>query len=75
MILHRQTRVIEHRVFQEITKYLHAGDLLVMNNTRVLPARLIGKKETGGRIEMLLIPPWNGAKGEWKALIKGLRER
>jgi len=42
-----------------------------MNNTRVLPARLIGKKETGGRIEMLVIPSWNGTKGEWKALIKG----
>jgi S-adenosylmethionine:tRNA ribosyltransferase-isomerase len=41
-----------------------------MNNTRVLPARLIGKKETGGRIEMLLIPSWNGMKGEWEALMK-----
>jgi S-adenosylmethionine:tRNA ribosyltransferase-isomerase len=70
MILHRQTGVIEHQAFQDITKYLHAGDLLVINDTRVLPARLIGKKETGGRIEMLLIPSWNGTKGEWKALIK-----
>jgi S-adenosylmethionine:tRNA ribosyltransferase-isomerase len=70
MILQRQTGVIECQTFQDITKYLHAGDLLVMNNTRVLPARLIGKKETGGRIEMLLIPSWNGTKGEWKALIK-----
>jgi S-adenosylmethionine:tRNA ribosyltransferase-isomerase len=71
MILHRQTRAIDHQAFKDITEYLHAGDLLVMNNTRVLPARLIGKKETGGRIEMLLIPSWNGTKGEWKALIKG----
>jgi len=71
MILHRQTGLMEHQAFQDIIKYLHAGDLLVMNNTRVLPARLIGKKETGGRIEMLLIPSWNGAQGEWKALIKG----
>jgi len=71
MILHRQTGVIEHQAFQDITNYLHAGDLLVMNDTRVLPARLIGKKETGGRIEMLLIPSWNGTKGQWKALIKG----
>jgi S-adenosylmethionine:tRNA ribosyltransferase-isomerase len=43
-----------------------------MNNTRVLPARLIGKKETGGKCEILLIPSWNGDRGEWKALIKGL---
>jgi S-adenosylmethionine:tRNA ribosyltransferase-isomerase len=71
MILHRQTGLIEHQAFQDITKYLRAGDLLVMNNSRVLPARLIGKKETGGRIEMLLVPSWNGTKGEWKALIKG----
>jgi S-adenosylmethionine:tRNA ribosyltransferase-isomerase len=42
-----------------------------MNNTRVLPARLIGRKETGGKIEMLLVPSWNGTKGDWKALIKG----
>jgi S-adenosylmethionine:tRNA ribosyltransferase-isomerase len=71
MILHRQTGVVEHQAFREITKYLRAGDLLVMNNTRVLPARLIGKKETEGKIEMLLIPSWNGTKGEWEALIKG----
>ena len=70
MILHRQTGVIECQTFQDITKYLHTGDLLVMNNTRVVPARLIGKKETGGRIEMLLIPSRNGTKGEWKALIR-----
>src|SRR5512136_849680 len=71
MVLHRQTGGIEHQIFQDISKYLRAGDLLVMNNTRVLPARLVGKKETGGKIEMLLIPSWNGTKGEWKALIKG----
>ena len=71
MILHRQTGAIEHRAFGDIAQYLNPSDLLVMNNTRVLPARLIGKKETGGRVEMLLIPSWNGTGGEWKALIKG----
>ena len=71
MIIHRQTEEIEHRAFQDITEYLNSDDLLVMNNTRVLPARLIGKKESGGRIEMLLIPPLNGTNEEWKALIKG----
>ncbi len=71
MILHRQNRAIEHRVFQDIVDYLHSNDLLVMNNTRVLPARLIGKKESGGKIEILLIPPWNGVNGAWRALIKG----
>ena len=71
MILHRRDGLMEHRAFRDITQYLDSDDLLVMNNTRVLPARLIGKKETGGRIEMLLIPSWNGIKGEWEALMKG----
>ncbi len=71
MILDRQTGVIEHRAFQDMADYLNGADLLVLNNTRVLPVRLIGEKETGGKIEILLIPSWNGTRGEWKALIKG----
>jgi S-adenosylmethionine:tRNA ribosyltransferase-isomerase len=71
MVLCRETGEIEHRAFQDITEYIKPDDLLVVNNTRVLPARLIGKKESGGRVEMLLIPPWNGTNREWKALIKG----
>jgi S-adenosylmethionine:tRNA ribosyltransferase-isomerase len=45
-----------------------------MNNTRVLPARLIGHKETGGKVEVLLIPSWNGASGEWEALVRNVGE-
>jgi S-adenosylmethionine:tRNA ribosyltransferase-isomerase len=71
MVLHRRTGEIEHQAFQNIIKYLNPRDLIVMNNTRVLPARLIGKKETGGKVEILLIPSWNGTKEEYKALIKG----
>jgi S-adenosylmethionine:tRNA ribosyltransferase-isomerase len=71
MILHRKAGVMDHRSFREIVQYLNPGDLLVMNNTRVLPARLIGKKETGGKVEMLLIPSRNGGKDEWEALVKG----
>jgi S-adenosylmethionine:tRNA ribosyltransferase-isomerase len=70
LVLHRQTGVMEHRAFRDLIQYLNSADLLVMNNTRVLPARLIGKKETGGKIKMLLIPSWNGKKGEWQTLIK-----
>jgi S-adenosylmethionine:tRNA ribosyltransferase-isomerase len=70
MVLHRQTGGIKHQAFRNIAQYVDPSDLLVMNNTRVLPARLIGKKETGGRVEMLLIPSWNGIEREWKALIK-----
>jgi S-adenosylmethionine:tRNA ribosyltransferase-isomerase len=74
MILHRRTGLRDHRSFREIVQYLNPGDLLVMNNTRVLPARLIGKKETGGKVEILLIPPRNGGKDEWEALVKGSRK-
>jgi len=74
MVLHRGRGTIEHRDFRDILDYLQPGDLLVVNNTRVLPARLIGKKETGGKCEFLLIPSWNGAKGVWEVLIKGARK-
>ncbi len=74
MVLHRSRETIEHREFKDIPDYLHPGDLLVMNNTRVLPARLIGKKETGGTCEILLIPSWNGEKEAWEVLIKRARK-
>lgn len=70
MVLHRRNGLIEHRIFQDILQYFNPGDLLVMNNTRVIPARLIGNKETGGRVEILLIPSWNGTSETWEALIK-----
>ena len=71
MILHRLRGTIEHRAYRDISNYFNPGDLLVLNNTRVLPARLIGKKETGGKIEILLIPSMNGNQREWEVLIKG----
>lgn len=71
MVLHRNQGTIEHREFSNILNYLRPGDLLVLNNTRVLPARLIGKKETGGRCELLLLPCWNGRQGEWEVLVRG----
>ncbi len=74
MVLHRDKNEIEHRRFSDLLQYLHPGDLLIMNNTRVLPTRLIGKKETGGKIEVLLYPSWNGSKENWKALIKGAKK-
>ena len=55
MVLHRLDRRIEHRLFFEITDYLHDGDVLVLNDARVIPARLLGKKETGGRAEVFLL--------------------
>jgi len=71
MILQRSGETIVHGTFKDISSYLHPGDLLVMNDTRVLPARRIGRKETGGKVEILLIPSWNGNRNEWEVLIKG----
>src|SRR5206468_1412583 len=46
-----------HATFRDLDRHISPGDLLVFNDTRVLPARLIGRKESGGRIELLLIEP------------------
>lgn len=53
LVLHR-SGTVEHRQFFELPEYLSKGDLLVLNNTRVFPARLAGKKQTGGKIQILL---------------------
>ena len=56
MLLNRETGERRHRVFREITEELHPGDCLVVNDTKVIPARLIGSKEgTEARIEVLLL--------------------
>ncbi|MFQ5456521.1 MAG: tRNA preQ1(34) S-adenosylmethionine ribosyltransferase-isomerase QueA [Nitrospirota bacterium] len=56
LVLNRKSGEIKHRVFSDITDYLNRGDLLLLNNTKVLPARLFGKKaKTGGRVEVLLL--------------------
>jgi len=74
MVIDRRSGEIQHRAFQDLGDYLRPGDLVVMNNTRVLPARLLGKKETGGKCEILLIPSWDGPREEWEALIKDARK-
>ena len=69
MVLDKKTGEFEHRKFHDILEYLNEGDTLVLNNTRVLPARLIGEKEeTGGKIEFLLLKRIEGDK--WECLAK-----
>ncbi len=68
LILHRTSGKIEHRKFHEITEYLHPGDLLVLNNTRVIPALIPGKRISGAFLELLLTEERGGNR--WKALIK-----
>ena len=56
MVLDKETGEIEHKHFYDVINYLNPGDTLVLNNTRVMPARLIGEKaESGGKIEFLLL--------------------
>ena len=55
MVIDKKTQIIEHKVFKNVIEYLESGDCLVINNTKVLPARLYGKKDTGAKIEFLLL--------------------
>ena len=55
LVYHKSSGEIEHKVFRDVLDYLKPGDVLVVNNTRVLPARLYGKKESGAQIEVLLL--------------------
>lgn len=69
LVLDKESGNIEHKIFKDIVDYLHEGDCLVLNNTRVLPARLIGEKEnTGGKMEFLLLKRIN--KDKWETLVK-----
>lgn len=69
MVVHRQSGLIEHRQFRQIVDYLRPGDVLVLNETRVLPARLLGKREdTGGKVEMLLLHPRGNDR--WEVLVR-----
>ncbi|MEC2303866.1 MULTISPECIES: tRNA preQ1(34) S-adenosylmethionine ribosyltransferase-isomerase QueA [Heyndrickxia] len=69
MVLDKKTGEIEHSVFKNITQYLRPEDCLVLNNTKVLPARLFGiKDETGAKIEVLLLKQLEGDR--WETLVK-----
>lgn len=68
LVLNRRTGAMEYTIFSNIVNYLKSGDVLVLNDTRVIPARLVGKKaNTGGKVEILLL---REEKGKWEALLK-----
>ena len=68
MVLNREKQTIEHKIFKDIIDYLEPGDVLVRNNTKVLPARLYGKKETGANVEFLLL---NNIEGDiWECIVR-----
>ena len=68
MVLDRKEHTIEHKIFKDIIDYLEPGDCLVRNNTKVIPARLYGKKETGANVEFLLL---NNIENDiWEAIVR-----
>ncbi|MBQ8458824.1 tRNA preQ1(34) S-adenosylmethionine ribosyltransferase-isomerase QueA [bacterium] len=70
LVLSRTSQTIEHKHFYDILNYLNENDLLVLNNTKVLPARLYGTKETGGKVEIFLLEALSEGSNEWSCLIK-----
>ncbi len=68
LILNKSERLIEEGVFGGITKYISSGDVLVLNDSRVIPARLSGKLSTGGKVEVFLLKPLGN--GYWETLVK-----
>ena len=68
MVLNQKNQSIEHKNFKDIINYLQPGDVLVRNNTKVIPARLYGKKETGANVEFLLL---NNIEGDiWESIVR-----
>jgi S-adenosylmethionine:tRNA ribosyltransferase-isomerase len=75
MVLHRKTGQIEHRLFKDIMDYFDEGDVMIMNNTRVFPARMYGNKEkTGAKIEVFLLRELNRESLLWDVLVDPARK-
>lgn len=68
MVLNKNEETIEHKVFKDVIDYLNPGDCLVINNTKVIPARLYGKKDTGANVEFLLLKRIEG--DTWEAMVR-----
>jgi S-adenosylmethionine:tRNA ribosyltransferase-isomerase len=70
LVVRRETGTLEHRVFSDLPEYVPAGDALVLNETRVFPARLLGRRATGAPAEVLLLTPEAGEEKVWRALVR-----
>ncbi|MEI6288433.1 MAG: tRNA preQ1(34) S-adenosylmethionine ribosyltransferase-isomerase QueA [bacterium] len=70
MVVNKKSDKIDHEYFYQIIDRLNSGDVLVLNDSKVIPARLIGKKETGGKMEIFLLKK-DKTKSNWEVLIKG----
>ncbi|MEP2936805.1 MAG: tRNA preQ1(34) S-adenosylmethionine ribosyltransferase-isomerase QueA [Gilvibacter sp.] len=75
MVLNRETKTIEHKMFKDLIDYFNEDDVLVLNNTKVFPARLFGNKEkTGARIEVFLLRELNPETRLWDVLVDPARK-
>ncbi|RXG24754.1 S-adenosylmethionine--tRNA ribosyltransferase-isomerase [Leeuwenhoekiella aequorea] len=75
MVLNRKTKTIEHKLFKDIIDYFEPNDIMVLNNTKVFPARLYGNKEkTGARIEVFLLRELNSETRLWDVLVDPARK-
>lgn len=75
MVVHKDTGVIEHKVFKDVVEYFNEGDALVINDTKVFPARLYGNKEkTGAKIEVFLLRELNKEMRLWDVLVDPARK-
>jgi S-adenosylmethionine:tRNA ribosyltransferase-isomerase len=73
LVLERGKGRIEHSRFYKLPRYLREGDLLILNNTRVVPARLVAHKDTGGEVELLIVREADSPAGVWIALARSHR--
>ena len=70
MVVHRDTGKIEHKMFKDLIDYFDEGDLFILNDTKVFPARMYGNKEkTGARIEVFLLRELNAEQRLWDVLV------
>ena len=75
MVVHKKTGLIEHKMFKDLIDYFDDGDVMVLNNTKVFPARLYGNKEkTGARIEVFLLRELNAEQRLWDVLVDPARK-
>ena len=75
MVIHRKTGKIEHRLFKDVIDYFDDGDVFVLNNTKVFPARLYGNKEkTNAKIEVFLLRELNKEQRLWDVLVDPARK-
>jgi len=72
LVIDRASGKLEHAIFRDLPNFLKAGDLLVLNRTKVLPCRLVGKKSTGGKADLLLVKELGPSR--WSALASGFKK-